>query len=276
MSTLHPTEDLLRQDRLPHIWCPGCGIGVTMGALVAAIKEAEIDREKLCVVSGIGCSGRVSGYLDCDTFHTTHGRAIPFALGLHMARPDLKIVVFSGDGDLMSIGGNHLIHAARRNPAITVICVNNFNYGMTGGQCGPTSHHDARTTTTPWGNVEYPFNTPMLVGAAGASYLARWTVLDLGRVRRSMVEALKHDGFSFVEVISPCPIYYGRFNKRGEAVDELRYYRDNSEVKDFAPLEECSLTLGGKLIVGKFIEQHRPTLADLVGTELLAKAQARK
>jgi 2-oxoglutarate ferredoxin oxidoreductase subunit beta len=272
----HPTEEFLRKDRLPHIWCPGCGIGVTTTAFVQALSEVGVERDRLCVVSGIGCSGRVSGYMDCDTFHTTHGRAIPFALGLHMANPELKVVVVSGDGDLMSIGGNHLIHAARRNPDITVICVNNFNYGMTGGQCGPTSHRDARTTTTPYGNMEYPFNIPLLVGSAGATYVARWTVLDLGRVRRSMVEALQHTGFSFVEVISPCPIYYGRFNKRGDAVDELRYYRDNSEVKDFAPLEECDLSLGGSLVVGKFIDKQRPTLLDLVGKEQTQKAQARK
>jgi 2-oxoglutarate ferredoxin oxidoreductase subunit beta len=272
----HPTEEFLRKDRLPHIWCPGCGIGVTTNAFVQALTEAGVDRDKLVMVSGIGCTGRVSGYMDCDTFHTTHGRAIPFALGLHMTNPDLKVVVVSGDGDLMSIGGNHLIHAARRNPNITVICVNNFNYGMTGGQCGPTSHRDARTTTTPYGNMEYPFNMPLLIGSAGATYLARWTVLDLGRVRRSMVEALQHKGFAFVEVISPCPIYYARFNKRGEAVDELRYYRDHSEVKDFAPLEECDLSLGGNIVVGKFIDKQRPTLFDLVATEQTQKAQARK
>jgi len=272
----HPTEEFLRKDRLPHIWCPGCGIGVTTNAFVQALTEIGVDRDKLVMVSGIGCTGRVSGYMDCDTFHTTHGRAIPFALGLHMTNPDLKVVVVSGDGDLMSIGGNHLIHAARRNPNITVICVNNFNYGMTSGQAGPTSHRDARTSTTPYGNMEYPFNMPLLIGSAGATYLARWTVLDLGRVRRSMVEALQHKGFAFVEVISPCPIYYGRFNKRGEAVDELRYYRDNSEVKDFAPLEECNLSLSGKIVVGKFIDKQRPTLFDLVVTEQNQKAQARK
>lgn len=272
----HPAEESLRQDRLPHIWCPGCGIGVTMGAFVQALREAEIDRDQLSLVSGIGCTGRVSGYMDCDTFHTTHGRAIPFAIGLHMANPKLKVVVFSGDGDLTSIGGNHLIHAARRNPNITVICVNNFNYGMTGGQAGPTTHNTARTTTTPYGNAEYPFNLPMMVGSAGASYVARWTILDLGRVRRSMVEALGHRGFSFIEVISPCPIYYGRFNKRGEAVDELRYYRDNTEVKDGAPLTECNLTLGGKLVVGKFIDEQRPTLYDMLGVDLVQKAQSSK
>ena len=259
----HPAEWALRTERLPHIWCPGCGIGVSMGAFVQALKEAEIDRKHLSVVSGIGCTGRVAGYMKCDSFHTTHGRAIPFAVGLHLANPELEVVVFSGDGDLSAIGGNHLIHAARRNVDLTVICVNNFNYGMTGGQAAPTTQEDARTSTTPRGNFEVPFNLPALVAAAGASYVARWTVLDLGRLRRAMVEALHHPGFAFIEIISPCPIYYGRFNRLGDSLNELRYYRDNSEVKNFAPLKEADLSkLGGKIVVGKFVEEQRPTFMD--------------
>jgi 2-oxoglutarate ferredoxin oxidoreductase subunit beta len=272
----HPTEVGLRKDRLPHIWCAGCGIGVSVSAFIDAIKETAIVPDRLSIVSGIGCSGRVSGYMNTDSFHTTHGRAIPFALGLHIANPALKVVVFSGDGDLMAIGGNHLIHAARRNANITVICVNNFNYGMTGGQQGPTSHEGARTITTPYGNVEKPFNMPMIVGSAGGTYVARWTVLDLGRLRRSMVEALNHEGFSFIEIISPCPIYYGRFNKRGEAIDELRYYKENIEVKNFAPLHEVDLTINGKIVVGKFIEKRAPTLSELVVGELPKRAQKAK
>ena len=270
----HPTEEALRKDRLPHIWCPGCGIGTAMGAFVQALGEAEVVMDRLAVVSGIGCTGRVSGYTDCDSFHTTHGRAVPFAVGLQLANPELQVVVFSGDGDLMSIGGNHLIHAARRNVDITVFCVNNFNYGMTGGQYGPTSHTGARTTTTPYGNVEVPFNLPQLMAAAGATYVARWTILDLGRLRRSMVEALRHEGFAFVEIISPCPIYYGRFNRRGEAIDELRFYKENTEVKNFAPLEEGSLTMGGKIVVGKYVDRQAPTLLELVRGEIPRKAQA--
>ncbi|HXX38141.1 MAG TPA: thiamine pyrophosphate-dependent enzyme [bacterium] len=259
----HPTEWALRVDRLPHIWCPGCGIGITLGGFVQALKEAEIDLHRLSVVSGIGCTGRVAGYMNCDSFHTTHGRALPFAVGLHLAKPDLKVVVFSGDGDLSAIGGNHLIHTARRNVDLTVICVNNFNYGMTGGQGGPTSQTGARTSTSPRGTVEKPFNLPYLVAAAGATYVARWTVLDLGRLRRSIIEALGHKGFAFIEVISPCPIYYGRFNRLGEALDELRYYKENTQVKNFAPPQELGLgTVGGKIVVGKFVEEQRPTFLD--------------
>jgi 2-oxoglutarate ferredoxin oxidoreductase subunit beta len=264
----HPAEWALRTDRLPHIWCPGCGIGIGLGTFTQALKEAEVSLQNLCVVSGIGCTGRVAGYVKCDSFHTTHGRAIPFAVGLHLGNPDLRVVVFSGDGDMAAIGGNHLIHAARRNIDLTVICINNFNYGMTGGQAGPTSQAGARTATTPKGNVEAPFNLPALLRAAGATYVARWTVLDLGRLRRSMVEALNHKGFAFVEVISPCPIYYGRFNRLGDSLGELRYYKDNTIVKNFASAEECDLeTLGGKIVVGKFVEDKKPTFLDrLTGT----------
>ena len=261
----HPNEWALRSDRLPHIWCPGCGIGVALGAFIQALKDANIEQDRLSVVSGIGCTGRVAGYMACDSFHTTHGRAIPFAVGLHLANEQLKVVVFSGDGDLTAIGGNHLIHAARRNVDLTVICVNNFNYGMTGGQAGPTSQEGAKTSTTPEGNVEPPFNLPALVAAAGASYVARWTVLDLGRLRRSMVEALHHKGFAFIEVISPCPIYYGRFNRIGDALGELKYYKDNEVVKNFAPLPEADLSrLGGRILCGKFVDEQRPTLLDRI------------
>ena len=259
----HPAEWALRADRLPHIWCPGCGIGVGLGGFIQALKESSIGLEKLCVVSGIGCTGRVAGYVKCDSFHTTHGRAIPFAMGLKLANPELEVVVFSGDGDLTAIGGNHLIHAARRNVDLTVICINNFNYGMTGGQSAPTSQAGARTSTTPRGNLEPSFNLPYLVASAGATYVARWTVLDLGRLRRSMTEALAHKGFAFVEVISPCPIYYGRFNRMGDALSELRYYKDNTIVKNFAPLPECDLsTLGGKIVVGKFVDETRPAFME--------------
>jgi 2-oxoglutarate ferredoxin oxidoreductase subunit beta len=181
------------------------------------------------------------------------------------------VVVFSGDGDLAAIGGNHLIHAARRNVDLTVVCINNFNYGMTGGQAGPTSQEGARTATTPRGNVESTFNLPLLLGAAGATYVARWTVLDLGRLRRSMMEALAHRGFAFIEVISPCPIYYARFNRKGDALNELRYYKDNTVVKNFAPLEEADLSaVGGKIVVGKFIEAHKPTFLERHGVEVRA------
>ena len=270
----HPTEWALRSDRMPHIWCPGCGIGTSVTCFLEALKESNTDTERLAMVSGIGCTGRVAGYVDCDSFHTTHGRAIPFAVGLHVGNPELKVVVFSGDGDLTAIGGNHLIHAARRNVDLTVFCVNNFTYGMTGGQAGPTTQEGAKASTSPYGNVETPFNLPLLVAAAGATYVARWTVLDLGRLRRSMVEAMAHSGFAFVEIISPCPIYYGRRNRHGEAIDELRYYKENIVVENFAPLEKLAVPLGGNVIVGKFVDEQRPTFNYLLRERLASTAQA--
>jgi 2-oxoglutarate ferredoxin oxidoreductase subunit beta len=269
----HPVEWGVRRDRLPHIWCPGCGIGTSVAGFVEAIKETGMDVDKLAVVSGIGCTGRVAGYMSTDSFHTTHGRAIPFAMGLHLGNPELKVVVYSGDGDLAAIGGNHLIHAARRNADITVFCVNNFNYGMTGGQGGPTTPAGARTTTTPFQAVEQPFNLPRLVAAAGATYVARWTVLDLRRLRVSMVEALNHKGFSFVEIVSPCPVYYGRRNRRGEAVDELRYYRENITIDNDASLDDLDIDFSGRLVVGKFVDKEEPTFHDKLHGELIPRAQ---
>ena len=152
---IHPMENVLRMDRIPHIWCPACGIGTAVTAFAAALEKMEADLDKVCVVSGIGCTGRVAGYMKLDSFHTTHGRPVPFALGLHIARPDMKVIVFSGDGDLISIGGNHFIHTARRNLDITVICVNNFIYAMTGGQVAPTTPISAKSATSPYGSYEH-------------------------------------------------------------------------------------------------------------------------
>ena len=165
MMPEHPYDPLLRTARIPHVWCPGCGIGTAMSSFINALNRSELDPEKVAVVSGIGCTGRVAGYVNLDSFHTTHGRAIPFATGLKLARPEMKVVVFSGDGDLISIGGNHFIHAARRNIDMTIICVNNFIYGMTGGQVAPTTPRTAISSTTPGGNLDMPFNLPYLAAA---------------------------------------------------------------------------------------------------------------
>jgi 2-oxoglutarate/2-oxoacid ferredoxin oxidoreductase subunit beta len=169
---------------MPHIWCPGCGIGTTVNCFTRAIDESGIPMDRLAVVSGIGCTGRVAGYMHVDSFHTTHGRAIPFATGLKLAAPDMKVVVYSGDGDLFAIGGNHFIHAARRNIDMTVICVNNLTYGMTGGQLTPTTPEEAIASTTPYGNFEQPFNLPYLAESCGAVYVARWTTYHVTQSRR--------------------------------------------------------------------------------------------
>ena len=262
IKEMHPTRKALREDRLPHIWCSGCGIGSVVNAFVAAVEDVGLDWKQVSVISGIGCTGRVSGYMNTDSFHTTHGRAIPFAIGLGMARPDMKLVIVSGDGDLAAIGGNHLIHAARRNADLTVICVNNFNYGMTGGQHGPTTQLTARTKTTPKGAVEYPFNLPLLMKACGASYVARWTALELVRLRHSIAEALQKPGFSFVEVIAPCPTNYGGRNLFRDARAELEYFQEKTVMWDGEPLEEIGLELRGEIVIGTFVDRERETLRE--------------
>ncbi|MBE0480843.1 MAG: 2-oxoacid:ferredoxin oxidoreductase subunit beta [Dehalococcoidia bacterium] len=267
-------ETLLRLDRIPHIWCAGCGIGPAVTCFIRAINRTDLDPDKLALISGIGCSGRVAGYVRLDSFHTTHGRALPFATGLKLGNPELKVVVFSGDGDLVAIGGNHLIHSARRNMDMTVICINNFNYGMTGGQAGPTTPLEARSTTTPFGNLEYPFNVPDLVAASGAPYVARWTVLHARQLERSIAEALAKPGFSFIEIIAPCPTLYGRMNKMPQGLDAMRYYQEKSVVRNGADPRDVALTPGGSIIVGKFVDINRPTFCDQYQS-LVDKVRAR-
>jgi 2-oxoglutarate ferredoxin oxidoreductase subunit beta len=264
----NPIEGLLRMDRMPHIWCPGCGIGTVVTSFAEAVKKNNEDLDKLTVVSGIGCTGRVAGYVKLDSFHTTHGRAIPFATGLKLANPDIKVVVFSGDGDLAGIGGNHLIHAARRNMDILVICVNNFNYAMTGGQVAATTPKGANASTAPYGNFENAFSLPYLVDAAGATYVARWTCLHLRRVTKSIQEALNHRGFSFIEVITPCVTLYARRNRLGDGLNLLKYYYDNSEIQHGADTKTLDIDYQGKLIVGKFIDKEKPTFLDAMDTHL--------
>jgi len=251
---VHPMDKWVRPERMPHIWCPGCGLGIILTALVKALEKIGIDKRKVCVVSGIGCAGRIAGYIRVDSFHTLHGRAIPFAIGLKLTNPERKVIVISGDGDLFAIGGNHIIHAARRNIEITVICVNNFNYGMTGGQVGPTTPELAKATTAPYGNIEPPFNLPYLCASAGAVYVARWTTLHVRRMIESFVEAINKNGFSFVEVLSPCPVAFGRRNQMREGLDMMIYFKEHSEIRNFIDPKEAPIILGEKIIVGKFVD----------------------
>ena len=259
----HPLTPFLRMDRMPHIWCPGCGLGIATRCFADALDKAGLDPDKIAIVSGIGCSGRVAGYVRLDSFHTTHGRAIPFATGLKLARPDLEVVVFSGDGDLVAIGGNHLIHAARRNIDLTVICVNNLNYGMTGGQVGPTTPQSATTTTTPYGCFEPPFNVPKLVEACGATYVSRFTTLDPRRLTDSMAQALKRRGFRFVEVIAPCPELYGRRNRIGQGIDFMQFYQDNAQLEQDASLDQLDIGFQKSFVVGRFVDRERASYSDL-------------
>jgi 2-oxoglutarate ferredoxin oxidoreductase subunit beta len=214
----------------------------------------------VAVVSGIGCTGRVAGYVKLDSFHTTHGRAIPFATGLKLANPELNVVVYSGDGDLIAIGGNHFIHAARRNVDIKVICVNNFIYGMTGGQVAPTTPVGATATTSPYGCFEQPFNLPFLAESSGAVYVARWTAYHVRHIAHSMVEAFKKKGFAFIEILAPCPTLYQRRNKLGDGLETMRYYKQHSVIKNGASTRELKLDLQGEITVGKFVDIERPPL----------------
>lgn len=258
----HPMEDFLRMDRMPHIWCPTCGLGTVLTAFIAAVKESGLAREDIAVVSGIGCTGRSAGYLKFDSFHTTHGRALPYATGLKLGNPRLKVVVISGDGDLVSIGGNHLIHAARRNMDLSVICVNNFNYAMTGGQVAPTTPESAVMTTAPYGAFEHPFNIPFLVDSCGATYVARWTALHVRQLTVAIKEVLGHRGFGFIEVISPCPTVYGRRNRLGSGLDLMKFYRDHSITKNGCDTREVDIRFQEDIIVGRFVQKEQPTFLD--------------
>jgi 2-oxoglutarate/2-oxoacid ferredoxin oxidoreductase subunit beta len=265
LTTLqNPVEPFLRMDRMPHIWCPGCGIGTTVNCFTRALIDSKANLDKVAIVSGIGCTGRVAGYAQLDSFHTTHGRAIPFATGLKLANPELQVVVYSGDGDLFAIGGNHMIHAARRNVDIKVVCVNNMIYAMTGGQTAPTTPEDAITATTPYGTFEPSFNLVALAEAAGASYVARWTTYHVKQMARSMNEVLNRRGFCFIEVLSPCPTLYQRRNKLGDGLETMKYYKEASKIRNGASTSEVSLSKQGEIIVGKFVDRERPDYYEML------------
>ncbi len=260
LSDKHPLDDLIRADRMPHIWCPGCGIGIVMRCFAKAIIESGVPEDNHIIVSGIGCTGRVAGYMDLDSYHTTHGRAIPFATGIKMANPDLMVTVFSGDGDLSAIGGNHLIHAARRNVDLKIVCVNNFNYGMTGGQFGPTTPTGARSTTSPYGNPELPFNLPYLLAAAGAQFVSRWTTIHVRQIQEDILYMFNKPGFTFMEIISPCPIGFGKSNNIPEGLDEMELYRDRSVVDPNVDMWDLEIDLreDRPIYVGRMVDRDRP------------------
>jgi 2-oxoglutarate ferredoxin oxidoreductase subunit beta len=214
-------KDYLREKFFPHIWCPGCGHGITLNGLLRAVESMGLKKNDIVMVSGIGCSSRIAGYLDFHTLHTIHGRALAFAIGVKMSRPDLTLLVPMGDGDALSIGGNHFIHACRRNIDMTAIVMNNKVYGMTGGQYSPLSGYGTMATTAPYMNIDQEFDVVDIAKAAGATFVARATAYHVGQLADVLEEAIKHRGFSVVEVMSPCPTYFGRKNKEGSAVDMM-------------------------------------------------------
>lgn len=257
----HPNDALLRADRFPHILCPGCGIGTVIHCYVDAMAASGVAPEHHVCVSGIGCSGRAAGYVNVDSYHTTHGRAIPFALGIAVHKPHLRVTVISGDGDLAAIGGNHLIHAARRNVDLTVICINNFNYGMTGGQAGPTSPRGSHASTAPEGVLDRPFNLPDLARAAGASMVSRWTILHVRQLRDAILRGLNKPGFSFIEALSPCPTNFGRANDLADAMDEMQVYRQRCRIAEGLPgFDALDIDLTDEsrpILVGDFLDIDR-------------------
>jgi 2-oxoglutarate ferredoxin oxidoreductase subunit beta len=260
----HPIAPFLRMDRIPHIWCPTCGIGTVVKCFATALEEADADLNKTAIISGIGCTGRVAGYMKLDAFHTTHGRAIPFATGLKLGRPELLVVVFSGDGDLAGIGGNHLIHAARRNIDIMCILVNNFIYGMTGGQNAPTTPLTARSSTMPYGNFERPFNLPHLAASCGATYVARWTCLHIRRLTKAFREAIQRKGFRFIEVVAPCSTLYARLNKLGTGFHLMQFYHDHAEIRHGADTRDVDMGFQDRIICGKFVDRESPTFTEMM------------
>jgi 2-oxoglutarate ferredoxin oxidoreductase subunit beta len=252
-------QKLRKNKKFPTIWCSGCGIGIVMGALIRAIDHLGLKNDEVALVAGIGCTARMPIYMDFNTLHTTHGRALAFATGLKIARPDMKVIAIMGDGDALAIGGNHFIHAARRNIGITAIVVNNAIYGMTGGQYSPTTPIDGRATTAPYGNIEMPFPICEMAMAAGASYVARSTVYHALELDKFISEAIAKDGFSMIEAISYCHTTYGRLNKLGTAADMLRALKDNTisqnAYKSLSPEQQAANT---RIVRGNFINVDRP------------------
>ena len=221
-------KDYLRERFFPHLWCPGCGHGTVLNGLLQAVEKLGLSKNEIVMVSGIGCSSRITGYVDFHTLHTIHGRALAFATGVKMARPELNLIVPMGDGDALAIGGNHFIHAARRNIDITAIVMNNRIYGMTGGQFSPLSGYGTYASTAPYMNIDHDFDVAQLALAAGATFVARTTTYHIQEMTDIIRQAILHEGFSVVEILSQCPTYFGRKNKAGDAVDMIQYFKKNT------------------------------------------------
>ena len=248
----------LRHDKkFPHVWCPGCGIGIMLGALIRAIDRIGYEKDEIVLVSGIGCSGRLPVYVDFNTLHTTHGRALVFATGVKLAKPNLKVIVVMGDGDAVAIGGNHFIHAARRNIDVTAIIVNNHVYGMTGGQYSPTTPYGMKSTTTVYSNIEQDFKISELAVTAGAAFVGRGTVYHTRLLDDLMEKAFLKPGFSVVEVMAHCHTQYGRQNRLGSAVEMMGWQRDHA-----VPVEKAAKMapeeLKDKILIGVLVDKDLP------------------
>ena len=216
-------DKYLRIDKMPTLWCWGCGDGVILKTTIRAIEKCGWDMDDVCIVSGIGCSGRFSSYIDCNTVHTTHGRTMAYATGIKLANPDKHVIVVAGDGDSLAIGGNHTIHACRRNIDLNFILINNFIYGLTNSQTSPTTPQGMWSVTMKRGNIDPTFNASNLAMGAGASFVARESMIDPKKLEKVLVKAFQHKGFSFIETLSNCHINLGRKNKMGNAMENLKW-----------------------------------------------------
>ena len=255
-------ENYIRMDKLPLIWCPGCGHGIVLKAMLSAIDRIGLDKDDIAMVSGIGCSSRATGYVDFNTLHTTHGRAIAFATGVKMAKPDLNVIVVTGDGDATAIGGNHFIHAARRNMDITVVLFNNWIYGMTGGQVSPTTPRGKRATTAPHGNPEGSFDISKLAIAAGASFVARADVTSPVKMARYIEKGIRKKGFSLIEAFTPCPTSFGRQNRMAKPLENMLWIKEKTiDVKKTAGMSDEELE--EKLVTGILMDVEKPEYTEL-------------
>lgn len=263
--TIYPY--LRANKKFPHVWCPGCGNGLVLGTIIRAIDRVGLSKDKVAMVSGIGCSGRLPVYVDFNTLHTTHGRALAFATGLKLARPDMEVIVVMGDGDALAIGGNHFIHAARRNIGLTVIIINNLIYGMTGGQYSPTTPTGSFATTATYGNIEQPFDISRMAEAAGAPFVARSTVFHVFELEKLMEKALNKKGFAVVEVISNCHVGYGRQNNMSSPVSMIKWMRENS-----VSISSKDNDREGKITRGVLVDKDLPEYTELYD-EVIKRAQ---
>ncbi len=247
-------KDYIRERFFPHMWCAGCGHGTVLNGLIRAVEKLGMSRNEIVMASGIGCSSRISGYVDFHTLHTIHGRALAFATGVKLSKPELNVIVPMGDGDSLSIGGNHFIHAARRNIDMTAIIMNNRIYGMTGGQYSPLTGPGFYATTAPYSNIDHDFDIVELAKASGATFVARTTVYHVQQMTKIIRDAILHEGFSVVEVMSQCPTYYGRKNKLGNAVDMMKRFKEiTTPIGSKAKKENPDL-----IERGVFIQKERP------------------
>ena len=261
------------RDNLPHIWCPGCGNGIVMSAFARAIEKLGYDQDDVMVVSGIGCTSRMTGYIDFNTLHTAHGRALAFATGAKISEPRLKMFVIMGDGDAAAIGGNHFIHSCRRNIDITTIIINNCIYGMTGGQYSPLTPKGKKATTAPYGNVDRAFDIVELSKGAGATYVARGDIYHAAMLTNQIVDAANHKGFSVLEVVSTCPVSYGRYNKMPDPAEMLLHIKDHTVTVEKAK-QLSKEELADKIVIGEHLRiENEPEYCDEMNA-MVARVQA--